>query len=118
MRFFFVALLGWLPLQQLFAQACIIETGADQTRVKICQHNISIPSELFLNGFCQPRLAGQHTSISFVEQCPEGAFGICRNATTPGVPYQQDIHYYGVSSDARYLQPACEQQNKGSWVAQ
>ena len=32
------------------------------------------------------------------------------------MPYKQDIHYYGVDSDARYLKPACERQSKGVWM--
>jgi hypothetical protein len=31
--------------------------------------------------------------------------------------YQEDIHYYGVASDARVLRLACEQQYKGIWEA-
>ena len=33
-----------------------------------------------------------------------------------GHAYQQDIHYYGIATDARYLKPACEQQYKGVWM--
>jgi len=46
-----------------------------------------------------------------------GAFGVCRNATVGGTPYQQDVHYYGVASDATYLKPFCEKQSKGVWMA-
>lgn len=108
-------LLAMLPLPAL-AQACIIHAHSDSLDVKLCQHNRSIPPTLFKNGFCQPRLAGQKTEVSFSETCPGGAFGVCRNAQTAGGPYQQDIYYYGVASDARYLRPACEQQNRGTWM--
>ena len=60
---------------------------------------------------------GQKVDVSFVEQCPVGAFGVCRNARVGGTPYQQDIHYYGVAEDAAYLKPFCESQSKGVWMA-
>ncbi len=113
----YYALLLLLISPHIFAQACIIESVDQQVKVKICQQNRSIPEQLFKSGFCQPQLKGQKTTVTFVEQCPIGAFGICRNSQSAGVPYQQDIHYYGVASDARYLKPACERQNKGVWTA-
>ncbi|MCK9533550.1 MAG: NADH:ubiquinone oxidoreductase [Pseudomonas sp.] len=100
----------------IFAQACVIESVDQQVKVKICQYNRSIPEHLFKSGFCQPQLQGQTTSVSFVEQCPSGAFGVCRNAQAGGLGYVEDIYYYGVKSDARYLKPACEQQSKGQWI--
>ena len=114
----YYALLLLLLSPHIFAQACIIESVDQQVKVKICQQNRSIPEHLFKSGFCQPQLKGQKTTVTFVEQCPIGAFGICRNAQSAGVPaYQQDIHYYGVASDARYLKPPCGRQNKGVWTA-
>ncbi|WP_437879918.1 NADH:ubiquinone oxidoreductase [Pseudomonas sp. LRF_L74] len=101
---------------QAWADACVIHSQGNQTDVKICQQNRSIPSSLFRKGFCQPRLKGQKVDVQFVQQCPSGAFGACRGARTGGTPYQQDIYYYGVASDARYLKPACERQSKGSWT--
>ena len=56
-------------------------------------------------------------AVEFVEQCPIGAYGVCRNARVGGTPYQQDVHYYGVASDATYLKAYCEQQSKGVWMA-
>lgn len=111
------ALLLLLFSQTIFAQACIIESVDRQVNVKICQQNRSIPEHLFKSGFCQPQLQGQKTTVTFVEQCPIGAYGVCRNAQTAGVPYQQDIHYYGIASDAQYLKPACERQSKGVWMS-
>lgn len=114
MRACYVLLLSLISTQ-VFAQACVIESVGEQVAVKICQQNRNIPEELFRTGFCQPQLKGQETTVTFVEQCPEGAFGVCRSAQSVGVPYQQDIYYYGVDSDAQYLKPACEQQSQGLW---
>ena len=100
-----------------WASACLIEVGTGAANVKLCQHNRSIPANLFKDGFCQPQLSGQKAKVTMLDECPTGAFGVCRNAQTAGaqIPYQQDIYYYGTSSDARFLQPACKQQNNGSW---
>ncbi len=116
MRRYYLLLLMLLS-SQIFAQACVIESADERVQIKICQQNRSIPEQMFKSGFCQPQLQGQKTKVTFVEQCPIGAFGVCRNAQTAGVPYQQDIHYYGVDTDARYLKPACEKQSKGVWMA-
>src|SRR5574344_1350374 len=109
------SLLCLLPLQAL-AEACIIQAESDRMDIKLCQQNRSIPAHLFKSGFCQPTLAGQKTTVTFAEHCPSGAFGVCRNAQSGGMPYQQDIYYYGVATDARYLKPACERQSKGVWL--
>lgn len=111
-----LVLLLLLISQNIFAQACIIESVSEQVKIKICQQNRNIPEQLFKSGFCQPQLKGYKTTVTFVEQCPAGAFGVCSNAQSAGVPYQQDIHYYGVETDAQYLKPACEQQSKGAWL--
>ena len=103
-----------LPANAL-AQACIIQAESERVEVRLCQQNRNIPPKLFETGFCQPQLAGQKTRVTLVEQCPDGAFGICSNAHTDGMPYRQDIHYYGIASDARFLKPACEQQSNGVW---
>ena len=98
------------------AEACVIHSEGSRVDVKLCQQNRSIPANLFRTGFCAPQLQGQKVEVSFAEQCPAGAFGECRNAKVQGTPYQQDIHYYGIATDARYLKPACEQQYKGVWM--
>jgi|TARA_R100000935_G_scaffold32696_1_gene53212 hypothetical protein len=103
---------------EALAEGCIVHSQDDRIEVKICQENRSIPGELFRSGFCQPALKDQKVEVTFVEQCPTGAFGICRNAQVSNMPYRQDIHYYGVASDARYLQPACEQNSAGEWVTE
>jgi hypothetical protein len=54
--------------------------------------------------------------VAFTEQCPAGAFGVCSNAQVANMPYRQDIHYYGVATDAAYLQPFCESQSQGKWL--
>lgn len=102
---------------QVLAEACVIRSQGQQLNVQLCQENRSIPSSLFRKGFCAPTLKDQKVEVSFAEQCPSGAFGECRGAKVEGTPYQQNIHYYGVASDARYLKPACEQQSKGEWIA-
>ena len=100
-----------------WGEACVVHSQAERLDVKVCQQNRSIPPNLFRSGFCQPELKGQKVDVSFVEQCPVGAFGVCRNARVGGTPYQQDIHYYGVAEDAAYLKPFCESQSKGVWMA-
>ncbi|MDH0497762.1 NADH:ubiquinone oxidoreductase [Stutzerimonas stutzeri] len=104
--------------QQAMAEACVIRSHDDRVAVTLCQANGNIPTELFRSGFCQPELKGQQVEVEFVEQCPDGAFGICRDAQVSNMPYRQDIHYYGVASDARFLQPACEQNSQGRWQAE
>lgn len=111
-----LALIAILFATNAWSQACIIESGTGAAAVKVCQQNRSIPEHIFKNGFCKPRLAGQNSKVTFVERCPTGAFGTCRNAQTAGTPYQQDIYYYGNEGDARFLQPACQRQSKGVWV--
>lgn len=113
----FVLLFGLLLPLSALAQACIIHAESASMEVRICQQNRSIPPNLFQSGFCKPQLAGQKTTVTFAERCPAGAFGVCRNAQTGGF-YQQDIYYYGVESDARFLKPACERQSKGVWLNQ
>lgn len=100
-----------------WGEACVIHSQAERLDVKVCQQNRSIPPNLFRSGFCQPQLKGQKVAVDFVEQCPMGSYGVCRNATVGGTPYQQDIHYYGVASDAVYLKAFCEKQSKGVWMA-
>ncbi len=107
---------SWLPATAL-AEACIIKAESDRVEIRLCQQNRSIPPNLFRTGFCKPQLAGQKTTVTFAAQCPPGAFGVCRNAHVGGMPYQQDIHYYGIESDARFLKPACERQSKGVWTS-
>lgn len=98
------------------AEACLVHSQAERLDVKVCQSNRNIPPKLFHDGFCQPQLAGQKTDVQFLEQCPSGAFGVCSNAQVANMPYREDIHYYGVASDAQYLKPFCEGQSQGKWV--
>ncbi|MEE4464325.1 NADH:ubiquinone oxidoreductase [Azotobacter chroococcum] len=101
---------------QALADACTVHSRGERVEVRICQENRSIPAKLFREGFCQPQLAGQQVEVSFAEHCPQGSFGVCREVRVKGTPYRQDIHYYGVASDARYLKPACEGQSGGRWI--
>ncbi|CAE6965398.1 MULTISPECIES: hypothetical protein [Pseudomonas] len=112
---------AWLLLFSLLpglalAEACIVRSQAERLDVKVCQENRNIPSSLFHEGFCQPQLKGQKVEVEFVEQCPQGAYGVCQNALAGNDLYQQDIHYYGVASDALYLEPACTSQYRGKWI--
>jgi len=109
-----LALLGLAG--EAVAEGCVIHSQDERIEVRICQENRNIPAELFRTGFCQPQLKDQKVEVTFVEQCPSGAFGVCRNAQVSNMPYRQDIHYYGVATDARYLQPACEQTSQGVWT--
>jgi hypothetical protein len=112
----------WLPLLlalssgEVLAQACVVHSQAERLDVKVCQQNRNIPEKLFHDGFCQPNLPGQKVDVAFTEQCPAGAFGVCSNAQVANMPYRQDIHYYGVATDAVYLQPFCENQSQGKWL--
>ncbi|QHF01069.1 NADH:ubiquinone oxidoreductase [Pseudomonas asturiensis] len=100
----------------VWAQACLVHSQAERLDVKVCQENINIPANLFHDSFCQPQLAGQKTDVTYSTQCPAGAFGVCRNAQVANMPYRENIHYYGVATDALYLKPFCEGQSKGQWL--
>ncbi|WP_268798778.1 NADH:ubiquinone oxidoreductase [Pseudomonas huanghezhanensis] len=97
------------------AEACLVHSQSDRIEVQVCQENISIPPNLFHDGFCQPQLKDQKVEVTFSEQCPAGSFGQCSNAQVANMPYRQNIHYYGVATDAAFLKPFCEQQSKGVW---
>lgn len=113
MRQLAVLLLAGLPLPAL-AEACVVHSQGQGVTVQVCQDNRSIPATLFRSGFCQPKLKGQQVRVEFVDRCPGGAFGVCRGARA-GAAYRQDIHYYGVAGDARFLKPFCERQSGGQW---
>src|SRR5690606_10495183 len=100
-----------------WGEACVVHAKDERLAVKLCQQNRSVPSNLFREGFCEPQLAGPEVQVEFVESCPMGAYGICRDAQVSGL-YKQDIHYYGVATDAAYLKPYCERQNRGVWMQQ
>lgn len=100
----------------VLAEACLVHSQAERLDVKVCQENISIPPKMFRDSFCQPQLSGQKVATQFSRQCPTGAFGVCNNAQVANMPYRENIHYYGVASDAAYLKPFCEGQSKGQWV--
>lgn len=107
-----------LIASDLHAQACFIKSRDERVEVTLCQQNGNIPDELFRSGFCRPELPGQQVDVSFVEVCPPGAFGVCRDAQVSNLPYRQDIHYYGVAGDSKYLRPACERVSQGVWTEQ
>ena len=74
-------LLGMAASAGAWGEACVVHSSGNRVDVKLCQQNRSLPSEMFKSGFCQPQLKGQKVEVEFVEQCPGGAFGVCRNAT-------------------------------------
>jgi hypothetical protein len=93
----------------------MVHSQAERLDVKVCQENINIPPALFHDGFCKPQLKDQKTEVAYLRECPSGSFGQCSNAQVANMPYRQNIHYYGVASDAAFLKPFCEQQSKGIW---
>ena len=114
-----LALVWWtMTSSQAWAESCVVHSQAERLDVKVCQENLTIPPDLFHDGFCKPQLKGQKTEVTYAEQCPTGSFGQCSNAQVANMPYRQNIHYYGVASDAAFLKPFCEQQSKGVWKAQ
>lgn len=115
MRSGWILFVAFAVAGQAWAEGCVIHSRGQGVEIKLCQQNRSIPAELFRTGFCKPELKDQKVDVQFVESCPTGAFGVCRNAQVSNMPYRQDIHYYGVASDARFLQPACEQTSHGEW---
>jgi len=116
MRLMGLSLMLALCSGEILAQACVVHTTSPRLDVKVCQQNRNIPEKLFADGFCQPNLAGQTVDVQYVDQCPTGAFGVCSNAQVANMPYRQDIHYYGVATDAVYLKPFCETQSQGNWL--
>ncbi|AMB88307.1 NADH:ubiquinone oxidoreductase [Pseudomonas agarici] len=110
-----LGLLIALGSSQVLAQACVVHSHSERLDVKVCQENLNIPTKLFSDGFCQPSLAGQKVEVEYVEQCPGGSFGVCQNALVANMPYRQNIHYYGVATDAAYLKPFCEGRSDGHW---
>ncbi|MEB0047110.1 MULTISPECIES: NADH:ubiquinone oxidoreductase [unclassified Pseudomonas] len=116
MRWMGLSLLLTLMSGEALAQACVVHSQAERLDVKVCQQNRTIPQKLFADGFCQPNLPGQKIDVQYVDQCPDGAIGVCSNAQVANMPYRQDIHYYGVATDAAYLKPYCEAQSRGSWL--
>ena len=114
-----LALVWWtMTSSQAWAESCVVHSQAERLDVKVCQENLTIPPDLFHDGFCKPQLKGQKTEVTYAEQCPTGSFGQCSNAQVANMPYRQNIHYYGVASDAAFLKPFCEQQSKGVWKEQ
>ena len=116
MRWMGLSLLLALCSGEALAQACVVHSTGARINVKVCQQNRNIPEKLFAEGFCQPNLPGQKVEVQYVDQCPSGAFGVCSNAQVTNMPYRQDIHYYGVATDAAYLKPFCEAQSHGTWL--
>ena len=120
-----IRLPAWLALvsvavmsSQALAESCVVHSQSDKVDVKVCQENLNIPPDLFHDGFCKPLLKDQKVEVTYSQACPAGSFGQCSNAQVANMPYRQNIHYYGVASDAAFLKPFCEQQSKGVWKAQ
>lgn len=100
---------------QALASACVISSSDDQLPIRLCQQNISIPPSLFNDSFCQPNIPDRSFDIAFTETCPSGAYGVCSGAKSPGVAYEQAIHYYSDADDAPVLKAYCEQISGGQW---
>ena len=109
-------LLFFLLPELALAEACMVHSQTERLAIKVCQENRNIPTGLFRDGFCQPQLQGQTVSVEFLEECPSGAYGICQGAQAGSGLYRQNIHYYGVASDALFMKPACTSQYQGTWV--
>ncbi|SEJ70051.1 NADH:ubiquinone oxidoreductase [Pseudomonas sp. NFR16] len=120
---------NWLPVRltlvvlaavsvQAHSESCVVHSQGERLDVKVCQENLTIPADLFHDGFCKPQLKDQEVEVTYMQQCPTGSFGQCSNAQVANMPYRQNIHYYGVASDAAFLKPFCEQQSKGVWKEQ
>ncbi|UJJ33210.1 NADH:ubiquinone oxidoreductase [Halopseudomonas maritima] len=104
-----------LSSQTVLAGACLIESTDDQLPIRLCQTNRSIPDRLFEQQFCQPQIPDRSFSVTLLDACPTGAYGICVGAHTEGVSYQQDIHYYSDADDTPVLQAYCERISQGQW---
>lgn len=100
---------------QALGAACVITSNDDQLDIRICQQNISIPPSLFSDSFCQPQIPERSFEVTFTEACPNGAYGICVGAKSPGVAYEQAIHYYSDAGDAPVLKAYCENISNGRW---
>lgn len=100
---------------QVLAEACLIQSTDEQLPVRMCQQNLSIPPHLFRDSFCQPQITDRRFAVSFMDSCPEGAYGICMGARSEGVAYRQSIHYYSDPGDEPVLKAYCEQFSEGQW---
>ena len=109
-----VPVLPVLPAGPGLAEACIVHSQAKNLDVKVCQQNRSIPAKLFREGFCQPQLQGQKVEVAFAEVSDGRLRCLPRRQGTQRA-YRQDIFYYGIATDARYLEPFCASQSQGRW---
>lgn len=100
---------------QAMASACVITSNDEQLPIRMCQHNINIPPSLFTDSFCQPQIPDRSFDVAFTDECPEGAYGVCKGAKTPGVAYEQAIYYYSDADDAPILKAYCEDISEGRW---
>ncbi|MGC3664178.1 NADH:ubiquinone oxidoreductase, partial [Pseudomonas aeruginosa] len=73
------------------AEACNVHSVGLYLDVMVCQQNRSIPAKLFREGICQPQLQGQKVEVTFAEESPTGAFGVCGDAWVPNARYRQEI---------------------------
>ncbi len=103
-----------LASSQALAEACIVHSQSDRLDVKVCQATAAFPPSCSATASAS-RDAGPEGGGELCRAVPEGAFGVCRNSQVSNIAYRQDLYYYGVASDARYLKPFCEGQGKGTW---
>lgn len=99
----------------VYSEACLIESSDDDLPIRMCQQNINIPPQLFRGSFCQPQIAERSFEVSYMDSCPEGAYGVCEDARSEGVAYRQAIHYYSEPDDQPVLKAYCEQFSQGRW---
>lgn len=97
------------------ADACLIESADEQLPIRLCQQNINIPVQLFRDSFCQPQIVDRRFDVSFLDNCPQGAYGVCAGARSEGVAYRQSIHYYSDPADEPVLRAYCERFSDGQW---
>ncbi len=102
---------------QVPGQACVIRSVDELPPILLCQQNVSIPSQLFVDAFCRPEIPDRTFAVQLQESCPGGAYGVCQGARTGGVAYEQSIHYYSDPDDAPVLSAYCEQISHGRWLS-
>ena len=108
MRLMVMVLLLALISGEALAQACVVHSQGERLDVKVCQQNREHPGQISRRWFLPPNYLGAESRDAVLDKCPAGAFGVCSNPQVANMPYRQDIHYYGVATDAAYLKPFCE----------
>ncbi len=82
----------------------------------ITTHVITGPLVPRQTSVAPPLGEGKKVDGTLLDHCLAGAFGVGGTAQVANMLYRQDIHYYGVATDAAYLKPYCESQSQGNWL--